>query len=244
MQLNHQFLNNRPPRLATIYFDSDGDLEDSENFYKKNYIKFGNTWEYHNKKVSYVLNEGGFRTKSFDSINWEDSIVMFGCSITFGTGLIEEDTVASQLEKKLNMPVVNLGISGSAVDVSAINSLILHEHYPKPKAIVHLWTAGNRYSDFNSFETNNVVHYHPSLDTYNANFNWEERSKFYILADRVLWKNQLPYYEATWFEGSSIRYGIEFLKTLDYARDLRHPGSISAYNAAEKIADGLKAQGL
>jgi hypothetical protein len=219
-------------------------LYDSEEKFKKNWVEFGPKWEYHNKKVSYVLNERGFRTKPFDDIIWKDSVVMFGCSNTYGTGLVEHDTIAFQLEKKLNMPVINLGISGSAIDLAAINSLILHEHYPKPKAIVHLWTEENRYSDFNSFKTNSVVHYHPSLSTYDAKFNWAERSKFYILADRVLWKNQLPYYEASWFSESAKTFGIDFLKTLDRARDLRHPGSISAQTAAEKISVGLKAQGL
>jgi hypothetical protein len=243
MQLTQQFLNWRP-RSKTIYFDDNNDRFDSEEKFKKNWWKLGPDWEYHNKKISYVFNEWGFRTKTFDSIKWEDSIVLFGCSNTYGTGLIEEDTIALQLEKKLNIPVVNLGISGSAVDVSATNSLILHEKYPRPKAVVHLWTQLNRYSDFNSFETNNVVGYNPYTNNYNANLNWAERSKFYILADRVLWRGQLPYYEASWFEDSAKICNIDFLRTIDRARDLQHPGSVSAHNAAEKIAVGLNAQGL
>jgi hypothetical protein len=244
MQLTQNFLNWRP-RSKTIYFD---DNEDSDFDGKKKFIKncqeLGVSWEYYTKKVSYVLNEGGFRTKSFNDIKWEDSIVVFGCSNTYGTGLCEEDNVTSLLEQKLNIPVINLGISGSAVDVAATNSLILHENYPRPKAVVHLWTQLNRYSDFNSFETNNVVGYNPYTNNYDVKLNWAERSKFYILADRALWKNQLPYFEASWFEDSAKICNINFLKTCDHARDLRHPGGISARNAAEKIAASLKAQGL
>jgi hypothetical protein len=243
MQLTQQFLNYRP-RSTTLYFDDKDDRFDSENNYKKNYATLGNTWEYHNKKISYVFNEWGFRTKTFDSIDWKNSVVVFGCSNTFGSGLAEEDTVAAQLEKKLNMSIVNLAISGSAVDLAAINSLILHENYPKPRAIVHLWTEESRYSDFKSFKNNSVAHYHSYHPEYNANFNWAEKSKFYILADRVLWKNQLPYYEASWFDHSAKTYGVDFIETVDRARDLRHPGSISARAAAEKIAVGLKAKGL
>jgi hypothetical protein len=242
MQLTQQFLNFRP-RSTTLYFD-DIDHSDSENNYKKNHATLGDSWEYHNKKISYVLNEGGFRTKTVDSIDWKNSVVVFGCSNMFGTGLAEEDTVAAQLEKKLNIPVINLAISGSAVDLAAINSLILHENYPKPKAIVHVWTQESRYSDFKSFKTNNVAKHGPWLSNYIIDLNWAERSKFYILADRVLWKNQVPYYEASWFENSAKIYGVDFLETVDRARDLSHPGRISAQSAAEKIAAGLKEQGL
>jgi hypothetical protein len=236
MQLTQQFLNYRRGS-TTLYFD---DIDDSENNYKKNHARRGDSWEYHNKKISYILNEGGFRTKTVNSINWKNSVVVFGCSNMFGIGLAEEDTVAAQLEKKLNIPVINLAISGSAVDLAAINSLILHENYPKPKAIVHVWTEESRYTDFKSFKTNNVVNYHPNYSEYNAKFNWAERSKFYILADRVLWRDQLPYYEASWFENSAKNYGVDFLETVDRARDLHHPGSVSAKVAAEKIAAGLK----
>ena len=240
MQLTRKFINYRPCS-TTLSFGNDFD---TEQHYKTNCRKLGTKWEYHNKKVSYVFNEWGFRTKTFDSIDWKNSVVVFGCSNVFGHGLAEEDTVAAQLEKKLNIPVINLGINGSAVDLNAINSLILHENYPKPKAVVHLWTQLNRYTDFNSFETNTAVHYNPNTKIYDVKFNWAERSKFYILADRVLWKNQLPYYEASWFEYSAEICNIEFLKTFDQARDLLHPGSISACAAAEKIAIGLTARGL
>ena len=242
MQLTRQFLNYRP-RSTTLYFDDPVNF-DSEQNYNKNCTALGNTWEYHNKKISYVFNEWGFREKTFDNIDWKNSVVVFGCSNTFGTGLAEENTVTVQLEKKLNMPVINLGISGSAVDLAAVNSLILHENYPKPKAIVHLWTVGERYSDFNNFKTKNVRRFNIHDSEYNNNINWEERSKFYILADRVLWKNQLPYYEASWFDRSAKTYNIDLLETLDKARDLIHPGSISTQVAAEKIASGLKAKGL
>jgi hypothetical protein len=242
MQLTQHFLNYRP-RSKTIYFDDPVDF-DSEQNYNKNCTALGNTWEYYNKKISYVFNEWGFRTKTFDGVDWKNSVVVFGCSNTFGTGLAEEDTVTVQLEKLLNMPVINLGISGSAVDLAAINSLILYKHYPRPKAVVHLWTDGERYSDFNNFKTKNVRHFNIHNPNFYPNLNWGERSKFYILADRELWNNCIPYYEATWFAHFKETYDIDFLETLDKARDLRHPGSISARTAAKKIAVGLKAKGL
>jgi hypothetical protein len=89
-----------------------------------------------------------------------------------------------------------------------------------------------------------VANYHSHNPEYISKFNWAEKSKFYILADRVLWKDKLPYYEASWFNHSANTYGVDFLETVDRARDLRHPGSISAKIAAEKIAVGLKAKGL
>lgn len=236
MQISNQFLNYRP-ESKTIYFDSRERGFDTEKNFRKNRKRLLESWEYYDKKITYELNEKGFRTKSFDNIKWEESIIVFGCSKTFGTGLAEEDTVTFQLEKKINIPVINLGISGSAIDLAVINSLILHENYPKPKAIVQLWTNESRYTDFNRL---NVTPYQAQDARYYDKLDWAERSKFYVLSDRALWRNKLLYYEASWFEETAKIFKVDFLETVDTGRDLSHPGKTSAQHAAEKIAIGLK----
>ena len=46
-----------------------------------------------------------------------------------GVGILE-NSVPSVVERLINIPTVNLGISGSAVDHACWNSSILHENYP------------------------------------------------------------------------------------------------------------------
>ena len=55
-------------------------------------------WYYRTHEVKYILNSNKFRTKEFKDIDWENSIVLIGCSNTFGIGVTEEDTIAANLQ--------------------------------------------------------------------------------------------------------------------------------------------------
>jgi len=211
--------------------------------YRKARKTMGPTWEYFNKSFTYIQNESNFRTKPVNEIDWENSIVVFGCSNVYGVGLAEEDTITAQLEKILSIPVINLGISGSAIDLASVNSLILHEHYPVPKAIVHLWTSASRYTDFTS---GNIRKYIPTVESkqprskdYVSQLDWESRSKHYVLADNALWRGKTCYYQASMFQETFTLLDIDNLGTVDFARDLRHPGSESAKLTANIIASAL-----
>lgn len=57
----------------------------------------------------YTVNSQGYRCPEFDAIDWENSIIFFGCSHVFGIGLLDHETVANQLSLILNCPVINLG---------------------------------------------------------------------------------------------------------------------------------------
>jgi hypothetical protein len=213
---------------------------DKEKLFYKNRKKLGKDWEYRDKHITYNYNEYGFRTKLFDKIAWQDSVVILGCSHVEGTGLAEEDTIAVQLEHIIGMPVVNLGLSATAVDIAAWNSLILHEHYPHPKAIVQLWTNLERYTDY----IKNLNYFScklPSHDRdYFAKHNWNFRSKLYVKADRALWKDKIPYYEASFFENTACELEIDVCENRhDRSRDLMHRGVETAKLAAEKIAKNL-----
>jgi hypothetical protein len=211
---------------------------DDERFYK-NRKKLGKDWEYRDKHITYNYNEYGFRTKSFDKIAWQDSVVILGCSHVEGTGLAEEDTIASQLERIIDMPVVNLGLAGAAVDIAAWNSLILHDHYPHPKAVVQLWTGLARYTDYCE-DLNRVKCKLPMLSSdYLVKHNWNFRSKLYVKADRALWKDKIPYYEACFDIHTARELEIDHCKFYDQARDLVHGGVETAKLAAEKIAKSL-----
>lgn len=216
--------------------------------------EMGPDWYYYNKDISYVYNKNGFRTTEFKNIDWKNSIVVLGCSIVTGIGNSIDDTISSNLENILGASVINLGVSGSSIDHACWNSLILHENYPTPKAIVQLWTSTNRYTDLsyniksnpytvlgNSIHVDNQVPHHKE---YCLHHSWNERSKFYVWSDRTLWKNKIPYYEASFFQHSAEELKIDFLETIDTARDEYHPGHKSNKKAAEIISSNLVNLGL
>ncbi len=231
-----QFVNYNSINTEESYHSTD-----CEKLFNKNRKKLGKDWIYYDKKITYRYNEQGFRNDSFDKINWSESIVIFGCSNIQGIGLAEEDTLARQLEKILNRKVVNLGIAASSVDMACWNSIILHDFYPHPKAIVQVWTSLDRYA---AFKNNRCYSYTSVNPEYYYKIDWAQRSKLYIQTDRALWKNKTVYIEASFFEDTVKQMKIQELKTIDYARDLMHPGIKSNRIAAEIIAENLIKQNI
>lgn len=230
------FLNYQP-----INHEAEFTEGDSEKIFKKKLKTKPADWTYRTKKITYRNNEYGFRTKSFDKIDWKDSIVIFGCSNVYGIGLADEDTIPCKLEKLLDIPVINLGIRSSAIDLNCWNSLALHEKYPYPRAIIHVWTSLDRYT-VKIHDT--VFPYTPSSSNFDCRLEWAERSQIYVQADRALWKGKTQYYEASFFADTANELKIDHFKCPDVARDDSHPGIVSTQLAAEKILINLKKQGL
>ena len=225
------------------------DWEDdkAEKHYRKSRKKLGPDWYYYDKKITFEYNSNGFRAPEFDTIDWANSVVVFGDSFTAGDGNAIEDIATTLLQDMLEMPVINLGSSGTGIDLACWNSLLLHETYPRPKAVVQLWSSIHRYAEYSSDRNErNVYSFHlPQRQPYCAMaHNWAERSKMYVLADRVLWKDKLPYYEASVFDDTAEELEVDYLSHLDLGRDLDHWGPESNIAAAETIATNLKKQGL
>lgn len=65
--------------------------------------------------LTYDINSHGFRTKELDSFD-SNSIMLLGCSMTFGIGVHEETTFAHHLSKYLDDPIINLGYPGGSLD--------------------------------------------------------------------------------------------------------------------------------
>lgn len=244
---NMMFYNTDWRRGATKYWDYEERTirNDTLANFTHNRKKLGPEWYYYDKgDISYVYNKQGFRTLEFDNLDWSNCIVLFGCSIVEGTGNPIENTIGHYLDEFLGIPVVNFGVSGSAVDFSAVNSLLLYEYGIRPKAVVHLWTSLDRYTNF--MPRYDVRHYqiHKKDNEYYLDHNWDIRSKNYIIADRALWKSHTRYYEATFFKLTSAIMDIDFIQYEDRARDLSHPGYETNKKAAESIAKNLILQGI
>lgn len=218
---------------------------DSRNLWLRNCKKEGADWYYYDKNeehISYIRNEFGFRERPVAEIDWSNSIVMFGCSVVEGIGNTLEDTIGKNLEKILDIPVLNFGVSGSAVDLACVNSLILHNDYPRPKAIIQMWTGLSRYTDFISDKDSNG--YYPNSPEYNPRFSWDQRNKFYVEADRTLWKDKIIYCEGSTFPDTARILDVTFFDEMDVSRDKDHPGYRTNKSIAEHFAKELKEKGL
>jgi hypothetical protein len=218
--------------------------QDTEDLFKKNLKTQPADWEYRNKTVRYTLNSRGYRTKEFKTIDWANSIVMFGCSNVFGVGVDDEDTISSQLEKITGIPVVNLGVGGSSITYALHNSIILKDGYPTPRAVVQLWSD---YTRTVYYERNQVQSYGSwNLEKNNYMDVWS-KSKYHgathgliaSMTSKHLWSNTLYYQASFWNENAELM-NCDFLKMIDTARDLVHPGIKTTRMVACKIADNLK----
>jgi len=121
-------------------FSSEWQGTDSKELYLENLQKQPLDWYYRNNRVKYTLNSKGYRTEEFKKIDWAESVVMFGCSMVYGTGVTDEDTISHNLSKIIDRPVINMGVGGSSISFSLHNSLILNSFYPTPKAILKWFT--------------------------------------------------------------------------------------------------------
>lgn len=219
---------------------------DSKKDFQKYKKRAPEDWIYRNKKIIYKTNAHGFRCIPLNEIDWQNSIVVFGCSNVFGIGLAEEDCLTSLIEKNLGIPTINLGIPGSAIDLACVNSYLLHKNLPHPKALIHVWTSLYRYTDFcPDGEVNSIV---PRSPGYSME-HWDSRNKIYISMDRLLWRySKTVYLEYSFFGKNHLYFGekckfdkqVKNLSFTDSARDLMHPGIESNKLAADKMSQDLK----
>lgn len=92
---------------------------------------------------TYHVNSRGFRCEEFDLIPWQDSVVWFGCSFTFGVGINCAETIPSQWSRTSGVPTVNLGYPGcSNGRIAHLAGLLLRS--VRPRAVVVNWTCTDR----------------------------------------------------------------------------------------------------
>lgn len=240
-------------------------MGDSEEFYQKNLKEMPDDWHYRTKDVTYTLNSKGYRSKEFDKYDWSESIVLMGCSITFGVGVSDDETIAHYLEQITGRDVINLGVPGGSNQFMLDQSVILKQNYPKPYAVVMLWTVSDRlpyYGDnmlyhmgvWNLLEDTNEIHSNEKSKIYNTiikNMYYDYSNEFITLkniisANRCIWEDRTRYVETTFFDNTA-HYGelfniIPFGTDHTYksrARDLLHPNSDAFKFGVEMIVEYL-----
>jgi len=104
--------------------------------------------------VTYTINSQGFRTEEFHTIDWAESVVVFGCSTVFGDAVTDSDTLSSQLSQLIDRPVINMGVSGAGMDLMSKNNLVLWRHCPRPWRVVNVWTGWDRITEYTELGAN------------------------------------------------------------------------------------------
>jgi hypothetical protein len=115
------------------------------------------------KTLNYTLNSQGFRTREFDQILWDESLVVQGCSVVFGDGLDDSQCLSARLAELLDIPVINLGVSGASSDLILYNSVILSSLGHRPRFTVTVWPTADRITEYtaqgaNCYGSWNVVY--------------------------------------------------------------------------------------
>lgn len=229
-------------------FDGKWEGGDSERAFSKNRKKHGKSWFWREYPVTYTYNSQKYRCPEFDTINWEESVIILGCSFTFGTGVSDEHTISSQLTN-LGWPTVNLGQPGTGTDYQFFNSIILNENKIKPRAVIYnwptparmlQWTQNDRYILWGPWNTNSTDwgwHY------ISSNFHALKTSLWHSRAVKTMW--DCPVIEVT--RNADLSKNSKDIVLLpdfvdygrDYDGDTGHPGPETNLIFANLLAELL-----
>jgi hypothetical protein len=236
---------------------------DTKERFENNLITQPADWQYRTQPVEYIFNKHGFRTKEFEDIDFSNSVFLFGCSETMGTGLDETETISYQLEKKLGVPVINLARNGTSMHYSFVNNLILKKICKKPIAVINHWTSLDRLTYYGKHTPTNLLPRHAfffrkyygllmnqlgfNIDDVTAHHEFQAR----LISEncKLLWDNTI-YVETSWNMNTAEILECYKTKQVDHARDIffdpvenkwnAHSGVKTASNIAEFYASKIK----
>ena len=226
-------------------------MQDIE-YYSENQFLPGNIRNVSNDELAHMkINSLNYRTDNFENIDWNNSIVLFGCSNVFGTGLKDNETIAYKLEEILQRPVINMGVPSSSIAYSVFNQIILASMNITPYAVINLWTSINRVSYF--FEEtpfhigpwieqrpgNNIINrsIKSLFDSWNiSDSNPTLHCIFLQKMTEIMWKDT-KHFQGTFFPNTSEALNVELFHYKDRAKDDdKHPGPLTAKEVAEQLA--------
>lgn len=225
---------------------------DSEESYKNlcKTLPKNNSWhKWRNVPLKYTLNSQHYRTNEWDAIDWNNSVLLFGCSQIFGTGLDDSQTVSANLSKLLNLNVVNLGVPAGSTMVQWLNTTILVQNNIRPLASVYVWPFPERVTVLS--ENNRVIHSGPWNNKKEPLFDgWNHHKshaveflKFLMLSTNQQWNSfSRPVFHFTFSNISREKINfIDYLDPkIDLARDMAHIGPECSKKWADTIFYKIK----
>ena len=235
---------------------------DTQELYKKNLETQPSDWHWRGQSITYSLNSQGFRCREFNLLEWDSSILTFGCSNTFGVGVDESDTWPHKLGLFLQKPVINLAQGGQGWGFNWVNSVRVIKAGYKPLGVVYYWPTTERMFTLPESSDPNLVSGHGiwntkkpvltpgmqlgqywALDPKIGTF-WAEQ---YKLSLDIMWGHVgVPVYHFTWVKTVPIQ-GVEYISMFASptdvtarARDLIHPGPSDHSRIALQIYSKMK----
>lgn len=216
-------------------------VTDSKDRFNKNKKKLGTDWYYYHAPVNYTVNSRNYRCPEFEDIDWQNSIILLGCSIAYGVGLDDNDCLAAMLYKELGIPVINLGIPGASTQFSLDTSVLVKKLYGNVKGIVFAWSMYSR----SVLYKNPIEHIGAwNIEDYKLLTDYTHTMTTARLAydtSKFVWEGT-PRVDCSYFPDTAQLLGITQLPKIDLARDLSHPGIESTKASAVLIADMLAKQ--
>lgn len=226
---------------------------DSEEMFLKSLKDMPSDWRYRTKEIVYNTNSNGYRAPEWDQINWKESIVLFGCSCTYGVGLAEDETISYYLQELTGRQVVNLGVPGGSNDLMLQNSISLLERYDTPYSVVMNWTCTDRFRYFSEdryYDAGSWLANHKgpsSIYDMNVSNLWKhlyrDRTNELVIAYNIgrsakwIWQNRTHYRTVSYFDLSAHYLRADkFFEIDNKARDRLHPGHENAKAVATYIA--------
>lgn len=203
------------------------------------------------------VNSKGYRAPEFNTVDWENSVVIFGCSFVYGTAIGYEETISSHLEEILGRPVINMGVPASSIAYAFANQLNMFEQGIQPYAVVNFWTSLKRMSYF--IDTNATAHIGPWIEEKNKQslnhrlykkmfelWNFEDAnpdvySSIFQRTAKILWKGT-RHLEYSFFAPTAECLNVKLIKQIDFGSDNSHPGVRTTFETAKIIAEDLESK--
>ena len=215
---------------------------DHRDLFKLNRKRLGKGWKYYERKLCYSNNSNGYRAPEWNNIDWQNSVIIFGCSFVYGIGHDDKDTLPKCIESKISKPVINLGMGGTGMPFICENARRIYEAGITPDTVLVLLPPFGRTNYFTSYGVENCGHwvkdkfyrkYHEMFAYDNANVLTMQRL-FNLLIEK-LWN--VPAYFYT-FEDAFLSLAKQS-NIVDKARDDLHPGDESFKLMSNLIAEDL-----
>lgn len=151
-------------------------------------------------KQGYGTNSLGYRAPEFDTVDWNNSYIIQGCSATFGVGILSDcQTVSAVLQRQLKSPVINLGVAGTGIQFMYMNCIEMLEAGIKPKGVFVIWPSPDRYPYMGGGKIVNIGPWSEGkyLDWMFDN-NSRNHNNYHARAYKLLWKlTGVPVYDVT-----------------------------------------------
>lgn len=222
--------------------------------YRKNCKTQPSDWKYRKKEVKYTVNSSGYRTYEWHDIDWKESIVILGCSCTFGVGISDEETIAHKLEKLTGRQVVNLGVPAGSNSLILNNVSQLLKKFKMPWSVIINWTTLDRfrfyyesgYHDAGPWDYLNKTIFSHDKNRVDVSKLWNLSVKnetnlainsYYLslYADAML-DNYTNYIKVSFFEDTAhFTRSHKWFEIDNEARDLIHPGEKNSEQVANYI---------